>query len=127
MCLRGTCSGWVSGVMGFCSAAMATLLLALESSGRPGTSGFFSQTLCQLGHPLTPTHLLTLPHAGMGEQELDTEQDFSRVGRVNAMLARRLELLAEVEKMARQFGVAEDVAYTCETAGHFWLLHVLSR
>ncbi len=33
---------------------------------------------------------------GMGEQELDTELDFSRVGRVNAMLARRLELLAEV-------------------------------
>lgn len=32
----------------------------------------------------------------MGEQELETEQDFSRVGRVNAMLARRLELLAEV-------------------------------
>lgn len=34
---------------------------------------------------------------------------------------------AQVEKMARQFGVVEDVAYTCETAGHFWLLHVLSR
>jgi intron-binding protein aquarius len=32
----------------------------------------------------------------MGEQELDTDLDFSRVGRVNAMLARRLELLAEV-------------------------------
>jgi hypothetical protein len=29
--------------------------------------------------------------------------------------------------MARQFGVAEDVAYTCETAGYFWLLHVLAR
>ena len=29
--------------------------------------------------------------------------------------------------MARQFGVIEDVAYTCETAGYFWLLHVLSR
>ncbi|KAG2495214.1 hypothetical protein HYH03_006820 [Edaphochlamys debaryana] len=66
---------------------------------------------------------------GMGEAELDTEQDFSRVGRVNAMLARRLELLAEVEKMARQLGVpeAESVAYTCESAGYFWLLHVLSR
>ncbi|DBB15126.1 TPA: hypothetical protein ACH3X3_004135 [Trebouxia sp. C0006] len=64
---------------------------------------------------------------GMGEQELATDMDFSRVGRVNAMLARRLELLAEVEKLARQFGVAEDVAYTCETAAHFWLLHVLSR
>lgn len=33
---------------------------------------------------------------GMGEAELDTDLDFSRVGRVNAMLARRLELLAEV-------------------------------
>ena len=33
---------------------------------------------------------------GMGEQELATTLDFSRVGRVNAMLARRLELLAEV-------------------------------
>ena len=29
--------------------------------------------------------------------------------------------------MARQFNVSEDVAYTCETAGYFWLLHVLSR
>lgn len=34
---------------------------------------------------------------------------------------------SQVEKLARQFGVAEDVAYTCETAAHFWLLHVLSR
>ena len=33
---------------------------------------------------------------GMGEAELETELDFSRVGRVNALLARRLELLAEV-------------------------------
>ena len=32
---------------------------------------------------------------GMGEEELETALDFSRVGRVNAMLARRLELLAE--------------------------------
>lgn len=29
--------------------------------------------------------------------------------------------------MAKQFGVAEDVSYTCETAAHFWLLHVLAR
>jgi hypothetical protein len=34
--------------------------------------------------------------SGMGEQELDIGDDFSRVGRVNAMLARRLELLAQV-------------------------------
>ena len=29
--------------------------------------------------------------------------------------------------MAKQLGVAGDVAYTCETAAHFWLLHVLAR
>lgn len=29
--------------------------------------------------------------------------------------------------MAKHFKVAEDVAYTCETAAHFWLLHVLAR
>ena len=33
---------------------------------------------------------------GMGEQDLLTTSDFSRVGRVNAMLARRIQLLAEV-------------------------------
>lgn len=43
------------------------------------------------------------------------------------MLERRIQLLAEVEKMAVQFGVPADAAYTCETAAHFWLLHVLSR
>lgn len=33
---------------------------------------------------------------GMGEAELQTEDDFSRAGRVNTMLARRIQLLAEV-------------------------------
>jgi intron-binding protein aquarius len=69
-------------------------------------------------------HLLRL---GMGEQELDTDIDFSRAGRVNSMLARRLQLLAEVEKLARTLEITDDIAYTCETAAHFWLLHVYSR
>lgn len=64
---------------------------------------------------------------GMGEAELDTDEQFSRVGRVNAMLARRIELLGEVDRLARSLKVPESVAYTCETAGHFWLLHVLAR
>ena len=64
---------------------------------------------------------------GQGEAALATDLDFSRQGRVNAMLTRRLELLTEVERLARTLGVPEDVAYTCETAAHFWLLHVLSR
>lgn len=29
--------------------------------------------------------------------------------------------------MAKQFKVAEGASYTCETAAHFWLLHVLAR
>ncbi|KAH6766515.1 P-loop containing nucleoside triphosphate hydrolases superfamily protein [Perilla frutescens var. hirtella] len=64
---------------------------------------------------------------GQGEQELATDLDFSRQGRVNAMLVRRLELLSEVECLARSLQLPEDVAYTCETAGYFWLLHVYSR
>ncbi|XP_057789998.1 uncharacterized protein LOC131006864 [Salvia miltiorrhiza] len=64
---------------------------------------------------------------GQGEQELATDLDFSRQGRVNAMLVRRLELLSEVERLARSLQLPEDVAYTCETAGYFWLLHVYSR
>ena len=64
---------------------------------------------------------------GQGESDLDTDLDFSRAGRVNAMLIRRLELLREVEMLASCLGQPKDVAYTCETAGHFWLLHVLSR
>ncbi|GJP44192.1 hypothetical protein CLOM_g3581, partial [Closterium sp. NIES-68] len=64
---------------------------------------------------------------GMGEQELSTEQKFSRMGRVNDMLARRLELLAEVERLAVTLGRPSDMAYTCESAAYFWLLHVLAR
>ncbi|KAK7310334.1 hypothetical protein RJT34_07787 [Clitoria ternatea] len=64
---------------------------------------------------------------GQGEQELATDLDFSRQGRVNSMLLRRLELLSEVERLARSLQLPEDVGYTCETAGYFWLLHVYSR
>ncbi|XP_058194691.1 uncharacterized protein LOC131311286 [Rhododendron vialii] len=64
---------------------------------------------------------------GQGEQELATDLDFSRQGRVNAMLVRRLELLSEVERLARSLQLPEDVGYTCETAGYFWLFHVYSR
>ena len=53
---------------------------------------------------------------GQGEQELETDLEFSRQGRVNAMLARRLELLAEIERLARTLQIPDDVAYTCETA-----------
>ncbi|XP_065342666.1 RNA helicase aquarius [Cloeon dipterum] len=69
-------------------------------------------------------HLLRLGH---GEEALETEKDFSRYGRVNYVLAKRLELLKEVQKLQESLSVPGDVAYTCETAGYFFLYHVLAR
>ncbi|CAI5764076.1 RNA helicase aquarius [Podarcis lilfordi] len=69
-------------------------------------------------------HLLRLGH---GEEALETEKDFSRYGRVNYVLARRLELLREVGRLQESLGVPGDVSYTCETAGHFFLYQVMSR
>lgn len=69
-------------------------------------------------------HLLRLGH---GEEELETEKDFSRYGRVNYVLSRRLELLQEVARLQESLDVPGDVSYTCETAGHFYLYQVMSR
>eukprot|EP01116_Phalansterium_solitarium_P021731 TRINITY_DN6889_c0_g2_i1.p1 TRINITY_DN6889_c0_g2~~TRINITY_DN6889_c0_g2_i1.p1 ORF type:complete len:1438 (-),score=611.74 TRINITY_DN6889_c0_g2_i1:257-4549(-) len=69
-------------------------------------------------------HLLRL---GRGQEQLETSKDFSKYGRVNYMLQRRLDLLAEVDKLAKGMGVEGDVAYTCETAQHFYEYHVLGR
>jgi intron-binding protein aquarius len=43
------------------------------------------------------------------------------------MLQRRIDLLEEVTTLAQQLGEAPDAGYTCETAGYFYLLHVLGR
>ncbi|KAG8332686.1 hypothetical protein J6590_017911 [Homalodisca vitripennis] len=69
-------------------------------------------------------HLLRLGH---GEEALETEKDFSRYGRVNYVLAKRLDLLTEVQRLQESLEVSGDVAYTCETAGHFFLYQVLAR
>jgi len=69
-------------------------------------------------------HLLRLGH---GEEALETEKDFSRYGRVNYVLAKRIELLDEVSRLQKSLGVVGDVAYTCETARYFFLYQILSR
>ncbi|XP_023216300.1 intron-binding protein aquarius-like [Centruroides sculpturatus] len=69
-------------------------------------------------------HLLRLGH---GEEALETEKDFSRYGRVNFVLAKRLDLLNEVDRLQKSLGAPGDVAHTCETAGYFFLYHILSR
>lgn len=58
---------------------------------------------------------------------METEKDFSRYGRVNYILAKRLELLGEVERLQHSLGVLGDVAYTCETAADFFLYQVHAR
>ncbi|CAF2574473.1 unnamed protein product [Rotaria sp. Silwood2] len=69
-------------------------------------------------------HLLRLGH---GEEELETDKDFSRYGRVNYILKKRLELLEQVERLQKSLQVKGDLSYTCETAAHFYMYNVLSR
>ena len=65
---------------------------------------------------------------GRGSDELEVGgRDFSRFGRVNYMLARRMQLLSTVELIAKSIGMEADVGYTCETAGYFFIYHVLTR
>jgi len=62
-------------------------------------------------------HLLRL---GAGADDLHTDDDYSKWGRVNMTLSRRLELLEEVDRLARSLDLGEDAAntagYTCESA-----------
>ncbi|EDW66854.2 RNA helicase aquarius [Drosophila virilis] len=69
-------------------------------------------------------HLLRLGH---GEEALETEKDYSRYGRVNYVLAKRMDLLSQVQRLQEALGVSGDNAYTCETAGYFYLYNVMAR
>ncbi len=53
-------------------------------------------------------HLLRLGH---GEEALETEKDFSRYGRVNYVLAKRMELLERVDKLQASLGVQGKVIF----------------
>lgn len=69
-------------------------------------------------------HLLRLGH---GEEALETEKDFSRYGRVNYVLSKRIDLLNQVQKLQDSLSVVGDMSYTCETAGYFYLYQVVAR
>lgn len=72
-------------------------------------------------------HLLRL---GSGEADLRVEGGesvFSKQGRVNYSLTRRLQLLAQVQRLAFSMGIVSDVGSSCETAGYFYNNHVLPR
>jgi hypothetical protein len=71
-------------------------------------------------------YLLRLGH---GEKDLGggNQGDFSKFGRVNYMLQRRLDCLQHVSALAVSLGLSDEVANTCETAAHFRVYAVASR
>uniref|UniRef100_A0A493TMH3 RNA helicase aquarius n=1 Tax=Anas platyrhynchos platyrhynchos TaxID=8840 RepID=A0A493TMH3_ANAPP len=102
-----------------------TQIEAIRAGMQPGLTMALNQLFEKImALDIDERHLLRLGH---GEEELETEKDFSRYGRVNYVLARRLELLREVGRLQESLGVPGDVSYTCETAGHFFLYQVMSR
>lgn len=71
-------------------------------------------------------HLLRL---GSGEKDLTTDSNdlFSKQGRVNWSLSRRMQLLHEIQRLAISLRIPGDVGYTCETAEYFFVEHILPR
>lgn len=51
----------------------------------------------------------------------------NRYGRVNYVLAKRLELLERVGRLQKTLEAGEDAGATCELAHHFHVYHVRPR
>lgn len=64
-------------------------------------------------------HLLRLGH---GEEALETEKDFSRYGRVNYVLAKRLDLLMEVQRLQ-----VRNLTSTCTLSLTFYCMYKLFK
>ena len=61
-------------------------------------------------------HLLRL---GQGEGDLETDQNFGKYGRVESFMDNRAYYLAEVDRLAANFGAPGAHGNSCETAGYF--------
>jgi intron-binding protein aquarius len=66
-------------------------------------------------------HLLRLGH---GEEELETEASYSKHGRVESFLERGAYYLAEVDRLAKNFGAPGAHGNSCETADYFNQVYV---
>lgn len=67
-------------------------------------------------------HLLRL---GQGEGSLETDESFSKHGRVESFLDNRAQYLAEVDRLATNFGAPGAHGSSCETAGYFNSVYVI--
>lgn len=87
-----------------------------------------NQALNQLFQKITKLdidgrHLLRL---GQGEGELETAESFTKYGRVESFLDNRAYLLAEVDRLAANFGAPGAHGSSCETAGYFNSVYIQS-
>ncbi|KAI0223970.1 hypothetical protein L0F63_001321 [Massospora cicadina] len=71
-----------------------------------------------------PRHLLRLGH---GEEELDVDESFSKYGRVNSFLEQRIDLLAEVARLAQSLDLDPGYGDTCELALQFYGEYIVPR
>ncbi|KAI8336492.1 DEAD helicases superfamily protein [Blakeslea trispora] len=73
---------------------------------------------------IDPRHLVRLGH---GEEDLKSQLDFSKHGRVASALERRLTLLAKVDHLSQFLAMLGEHGSTCETATYFYHVHLLPR
>ncbi|KAI9846790.1 MAG: hypothetical protein M1837_003639 [Sclerophora amabilis] len=66
-------------------------------------------------------HLLRLGH---GEEDLDTDVNYSKHGRVESFLENRTRLLSEVDRLAANFAAPGAHGNSCETAVYFNSVYV---
>ena len=86
-----------------------------------------NQALNQLFQKITKLeiddrHLLRLGH---GEEELDSDVNYGKHGRVESFQDNRGHLLAEVDRLAMNLGAPGAHGSSCETAGYFNLVYVV--
>jgi len=85
-----------------------------------------NQALNQLFQKITKLdiddrHLLRLGH---GEEDLETDVNYGKHGRVESFLDNRAQFLVEVDKLAMNFGAPGAHGSSCETAGYFKSVYV---
>ncbi|KAJ5778320.1 CWF11 family [Penicillium odoratum] len=66
-------------------------------------------------------HLLRLGH---GEEELDTDSNYSKHGRVESFLDNRTNYLSEVMRLAASINAEGAHGNSCETAGYFNMVYI---
>jgi intron-binding protein aquarius len=64
---------------------------------------------------------------GAGERHLNLDADFSKNGRINHLLEKRIAYLAEVKLITQDIGLNIETEFTCETAEIFFVSQIESR